>query len=112
MRSIHSTGLSVRAMSGGALALAVSIALAGCKDVHGEAAPAARPVKVAEARVPETSATVRYTVSIAPHEQIPLAFKASGYIDHVLQRRGADGQMRALQPGDLVPVGAVLARVR
>jgi RND family efflux transporter MFP subunit len=55
---------------------------------------------------------IRYAVSIQPFEQVPLAFKAGGYIDQILQRRGADGRLRTLQAGDAVPAGALLARVR
>jgi RND family efflux transporter MFP subunit len=69
-------------------------------------------VKIAAARATEAPAGIRYAVSIHPYEQIPLAFKASGYIDAVQQRRGADGRVRALQAGDAVRGGAVLARVR
>ena len=64
----------------------------GCREVHGEAPRDARPVKVTEARPAEAQTGVRYAVSIQPYEQVPLAFKAGGYIDAVAQRRGADGR--------------------
>lgn len=89
-----------------------AIAVTACRDVHGEAPPAPRPVKIAAARQTEAPAGIRYAVSIQPYEQIPLAFKASGYIDSVQQRRGADGRNRPLQAGDAVRAGTVLARVR
>jgi RND family efflux transporter MFP subunit len=69
-------------------------------------------VKAIEARPAETPSGIRYAVSIQPYEQIPLSFKAGGYIEYVLQRRGADGRTRALQAGDTVPAGATVARVR
>jgi RND family efflux transporter MFP subunit len=85
----------------------------GCREVHGEAAHAApRPVKAMEARLAETPSGIRYAVSIQPYEQIPLAFKSGGYVDAVMQRRAADGRSRALQAGDTVPAGAIVARVR
>jgi RND family efflux transporter MFP subunit len=43
---------------------------------------------------------------------VAIAFKSGGYVDEVLQRRDADGRLRALQPGDQVNAGTVLARVR
>ena len=43
---------------------------------------------------------------------MPLAFKATGYVDDLLRRSGADGRFRAAQPGDRVTKGTVLARVR
>jgi RND family efflux transporter MFP subunit len=99
------------------LALAAALAgsafaLAACREVHGETRLLPRPVKVMAARQPEPSGGFRYAVGIQPYEQIPLAFKSSGYIDEILKRRGADGRVRAVQAGDEVPAGAVLARVR
>jgi RND family efflux transporter MFP subunit len=95
-----------------AMAAAAMLSTA-CRDVHGEAAAAPpRPVKVMDVRAAEAPAGIRYAVSIQPYEQIPLAFKAGGYIDEVAQRRGADGRQRALQAGDAVRAGTLLARVR
>jgi RND family efflux transporter MFP subunit len=91
---------------------AAAIATNACREVHGEAPLAPRPVKIAAARTAEAPAGIRYAVNIQPYAQIPLAFKASGYVDSVQQRRGADGRLRALQAGDPVRAGAVLARVR
>jgi len=111
MTTFDSPQVSTIAAAFCALALTVG-ANAGCRDVHGEAIAAPRPVKVMGVRALKTSAAARYSASITPNEQITLAFKTSGYVDQVLQRRGADGRMRALQAGDAVPAGAVLARVR
>src|SRR5262249_5559454 len=63
-------------------------------------------------RASEAQPGFRYAVSIQPYEQIQLAFKVGGYIDSVMQRRGADGRARAVQAGDMVSAGAILARVR
>jgi RND family efflux transporter MFP subunit len=97
-----------------ALLVASGLALAGCSEVHGEAEThtAPRPVKVSEVRPAETLSGIRYAVSIQPYEQIPLSFKSGGYVDSVMQRRGADGRPRALQAGDAVAAGAIVARVR
>lgn len=93
-------------------AVAGATLLAGCSEVKGEAAPPARPVKVMEARQPDAPAGIRYSVSIQPYEQFPLSFKSGGYVDSVLRRPGADGRQRALQAGDFVRGGTVVARVR
>jgi multidrug efflux system membrane fusion protein len=55
---------------------------------------------------------VRYSASIEPFEQVALSFKATGYVDDVLRRSGADGKLRTAQAGDRVTKGTVLARVR
>jgi len=90
----------------------VAAALPACRDVHGEARPPARAVKVIEPQPAGRASGTRYAVTIQPAQQILLSFKSGGYIDEVLQRRGADGRLRAVQAGDLVPAGTRLARVR
>jgi len=91
---------------------AAALTAAGCTSVHGEAPKAARPVKAQAVTLSTPSVAVRYSAAIEPFEQVPLAFKASGYVDDVRRQAGADGRMRNAQPGDLVSKGAVLARVR
>ena len=89
---------------------AAALAGSSCREVHGEAPAAPRPVKTMAARATAAPAGIRYAVSIQPYQQIPLSFKSSGYIDAVQQRRGADGRVRPLQGGDAVAAGTVLAR--
>jgi RND family efflux transporter MFP subunit len=86
--------------------------LSACSSPEASAPKPLPPVKtytVAET-VPDSS--VRYSASIEAFEQVPLAFKTSGYVEQVLRRTGADGRTRALQPGDRIGRGAVLARVQ
>ena len=78
-----STTASKAALNGCAAAAALAMAatlLTGCREVHGEAAHGTppRPVKVIEVRPAEAPSGIRYSVSIQPYEQIPLAFKSSG----------------------------------
>jgi RND family efflux transporter MFP subunit len=54
----------------------------------------------------------RYSAGITPDVQVDAAFKVGGYVEQVLQVRGADGRMRNVQDGDHVARGTVLARVR
>jgi RND family efflux transporter MFP subunit len=96
----------------GALVAAVAAAstLACAKEVE----HAARPVPV-RAQVVEGSSSVggrRYSAVIRPDVQVDLAFKVTGYIESILEVRGADGRPRAVQEGDAVARGTVLARVR
>jgi RND family efflux transporter MFP subunit len=84
----------------------------GCAKVESREEAPVRPVKVAEAVAPEVEARLRYSVSVQPYEQLAVAFKAAGYVETVLSRRGSDGRMRTLQPGDRVERGTVLATVR
>jgi RND family efflux transporter MFP subunit len=100
------------ALQGCLAAVCAATLAAGCREVHGEAPVVARPVKVMEARPTEVRAGARYSVGIQPYQQTPLAFKVGGYVDQVTQRRGTDGRMRALQAGDVVTAGEVVARLR
>jgi multidrug efflux system membrane fusion protein len=59
-----------------------------------------------------TGTGLRYSAAIRPDVQVDVAFKVSGYIEAILQVRGADGRMRNVQDGDVVTRGTVLARVR
>jgi RND family efflux transporter MFP subunit len=86
--------------------------LAACSEVQGSTTPPPRPVRVADVRPQETEGRIRYSVSVQPYDQVAVAFKSGGYVADVLQRRDADGRLRALQAGDQVSAGTVLARVR
>ena len=88
-------------------------AAAGCtKAAAREAAAPAQPVKAAEVTMAAAPAGVRYSATIEPAQQVTLSFKASGYVDSVLQRSTPGGGMHTAQQGDRVSRGMVLARVR
>lgn len=53
-----------------------------------------------------------YSAIIAPNAQVELAFRVSGYVVDLRQTKGADGRIRALEPGAAVTTGLVLARIR
>ena len=73
-------------------------------------APLPVRVKAVESRVADESQ--RYTANLEPLVRVDLAFKVGGYIQELLQVRGHDGRMRAVQDGDPVQKGQVLARIR
>ena len=54
----------------------------------------------------------RYSGAIKADESVDLAFRVSGIVDAITQVRGADGRLRAIQDGDPVRKGQVLARLR
>jgi multidrug efflux system membrane fusion protein len=86
--------------------------LSACSKPHASEPKAAQPVKTERVTLAAPQAGVRYSVTIEPFEQVQLAFKTTGYVDDLLRRTGADGRLRAAQPGDRVTKGTVLARVR
>jgi RND family efflux transporter MFP subunit len=95
------------------LAVVTSGALASaCSKPHATEPKAPQPVKTQAVTIAAPQSGVRYSVTIEPLEQVQLAFKTTGYVDHLLRRPGADGRSRAAQAGDRVTKGTVLARVR
>jgi RND family efflux transporter MFP subunit len=70
------------------------------------------PVRVQAVRISAVEPGQRYSATIAPYEQVNMAFKVGGYIREILQIRGVDGRFRNAQQGDTVKKGTVLARVR
>jgi RND family efflux transporter MFP subunit len=93
-----------------AVVAAASLA-AACTKVEGVEAKPARPVKTQAVTMAPAASGVRYSATIEAFQEVPLAFKASGYVDDLIQRKGADGRQRAAQAGDRVSRGTVLARV-
>jgi len=94
------------------LAAAAAVCLAsGCSKVEGTEAKVARPVKVQSVTMAPPAEGVRYSATIEAFQEVPLAFKASGYVDDLVRRQGADGRLRVAQAGDRVAGGTVLARV-
>jgi RND family efflux transporter MFP subunit len=93
-----------------AAAAAVAAGTSGCGHGKVETAPA-RPVRVERVAGQPAAGGYRYTATIQPYEQVAVAFKTSGYVRDLLQRRDTDGTLRSIQQGDVVKRGAVLARV-
>jgi RND family efflux transporter MFP subunit len=92
--------------------IAIGPLVSGCSKPQAAELKTTQPVKTQVVKATSPASGVRYSASIEAFEQVTLSFKASGYVDDVLQRRGADGRARAAQPGDGVTKGTVLARVR
>lgn len=91
---------------------AAAIAVAAC---GGDAPVTVPPVPVRVVRVGASSdepGVARYSGAIRPDQSVDLAFRVSGIVDAITQVRGADGRLRAIQDGDRVRKGQVLARLR
>src|SRR5215467_14509304 len=85
--------------------------LAGCEHA-GAPAHQAIPVRVSTVGTLDESGGLRYSANVEAFTEVSLAFKSGGYVDHILERKGADGRTRVLQVGDRVSQGEILARVR
>ena len=53
-----------------------------------------------------------YSANTIANTQVDVAFKVNGYVQSILQVKGADGKPRNVQAGDRVTAGAVLAVVK
>jgi len=93
------------------VALAAATA-AGCTKAAAREAVPPQPVKAAEVTMAAAPTGVRYSATIEPAQQVTLSFKASGYVDSVLQRATPGGGLHTAQQGDRVSRGLTLARVR
>jgi multidrug efflux system membrane fusion protein len=90
--------------------LLLAAALGGCRaGVPKEAPP--RPVRIEAVSAAADSGGLRYSATIQPHEQVSVAFKASGYVRELGRRKGADGRVRPIQQGDEVAKGTLVALV-
>jgi multidrug efflux pump subunit AcrA (membrane-fusion protein) len=88
------------------------VPLASCSREATAIEKTVTPVRIAPVEMFQPTLTERYSASITPGRQVTLAFRVAGYIQELRQTRGADGLVRALEPGDIVPAGTVLARLR
>jgi RND family efflux transporter MFP subunit len=85
----------------------------GCRSSRGaEEKAIPTPVKVrivAEASALEAQ---RYSGSVEPATRVDIAFKVGGHVRALAERPGPDGRRHAIQEGDRVEKGAVLAVVK
>jgi RND family efflux transporter MFP subunit len=91
--------------------LVASIALLGCSPK----APAEKeslPVTVQTVAMAKNAAGSAYSANIIAETQVDVAFKVNGYVQSMLQVKGANGQLRNVQAGDSVTAGSVLAVVK
>ncbi len=93
-----------------AAAIALSL-LPGCSRSE-KPERAATPVRTAVVEIVDTASPLRYSANVEAFTQVELAFKSGGLVQSLRQVKGADGRMRAVQEGDWVAKGTVLASVR
>lgn len=84
---------------------------AGCRHEEASQQPPT-PVQITPVGTYKGSPGVIYSANIQPYSQVTLGFKSGGYVQSILQVKGADGRMRNVQQGDWVERDVVLAQVR
>ena len=88
-----------------------ALTLAACGPKN-EKAASPLPVTVQTVHASSGAAGNSYSGGVAADTQVDVAFKVNGYVQMILQVKGADGQMRNVQAGDRVNSGVVLASIR
>jgi RND family efflux transporter MFP subunit len=91
--------------------LIVSLAIFGCGRKEA-AAPESIPVTVQTVALANGAGGGAYSANIIAETQVDVAFKVNGYVQSILQVKGANGKPRNVQAGDRVAAGAVLAVVK
>lgn len=89
----------------------ITTLFAGCSKQE-EFKPQPVPVTVRIVHGTTGGSGVRYSANIKPDVQVDVSFKVGGYVEQIMQVKGADGRNRNLQEGDLVRKGTLLARIR
>lgn len=84
----------------------------GCTKEKAAQEKPLRAVLVRPVEVYKDKEAKRFSANIAPKEQVSLFFKNNGYVDEILQVQGVDGKKHAVEKGDRVTKGTVIARIR
>jgi len=85
---------------------------AGCGRNANQEASQAVPVTVQDTALGRVVGGAAYSAIIQPYTQVSLAFQVNGYVQTVSQVRGADGNARDIQGGDVVKAGQLMATVQ
>jgi multidrug efflux system membrane fusion protein len=93
-----------------ALASALSIAVAACKQEDSKAV-LPLPVHTAVVRMISAESGTKYSANIVSYAQVDLSFKSNGYVERIHQVKNPSGGMRNVDQGDWIPKGTVLALV-
>jgi RND family efflux transporter MFP subunit len=88
-----------------------ALTLSACGPKN-EKAASPLPVTVQTVHAGSGAAGNSYSGAVAADTQVDVAFKVNGYVQTILQVKGADGQLRNVQAGDRVNSGVVLASIR
>jgi multidrug efflux system membrane fusion protein len=91
--------------------LITAISVTGCGGEPIRPAPPL-PVTVQAAGTAANGTSGAFSANVVADLQVDLAFKVNGYVQSILQTKGADGRMRNVQTGDFVTAGVVLATLK
>ncbi len=102
--------MSLRLIAIFGMALGLSTLTACDSEVTQETAPL-QPVRAEILSKDTSSADVRYSANIEANTQVNVTFKVTGYVTELMLVKDGDGKERAIQAGDAVKKGDILATV-
>lgn len=88
----------------------IALFAAGCAKVN-DAVERPTPVEVQTIQAFAGKDVKRFSAVLQPYDQVDLSFRVGGYVDRVAQTKGVEHRTRAIQDGDHVARGAVLAQL-
>jgi RND family efflux transporter MFP subunit len=91
--------------------LLLALCLQGCSQPANATERQPVPVQVRAVTDRPAAGITRYSGALEPNSRVDLAFRVSGYVDAIGEIAAASGK-RAIEKGDFVKKGTVLARVR
>ena len=103
--------MTLRSRIQASFVLLLALGLPGCRNEANASPRTSVPVKVKTADKRPGSATTRYSGSLEPIARVEVAFRVSGYVEE-LGEIDTPGGRRAIDKGDFVRKGTLLARVR
>ncbi|MEX1034712.1 MAG: efflux RND transporter periplasmic adaptor subunit [Sneathiella sp.] len=85
--------------------------LVACDSEEAQKAAPLQPVRAEVLAQDTLSNDIRYSANIEANTQVNATFKITGYVTELMQIKGSDGNERAIQAGDVVIKGDILATV-
>lgn len=85
--------------------------LTACDSEEAPKTAPLQPVRAATLSQDTSRADVRYSANIEANTQVNVAFKVTGYVTELMQVKDNSGTERAVQAGDVVKKGDILATV-
>ena len=103
--------MTLRSRIQASFVLLLALGLSGCRNEANASPRTSVPVKVKTADKRPGSAATRYSGSLEPLARVDVAFRVSGYVEELGEIDTPRGR-RAIDKGDFVKKGTLLARVR
>jgi RND family efflux transporter MFP subunit len=93
------------------IAIALPLLLAACAEADASTEKSPVPVKIETVEARTSAGPTRYSGALEPATKVDMAFRVAGYVEKLGEVQ-ENGKRRALEEGDFVKKGTVLARIK